>query len=217
MVTRSPGAHRSRSYQTFDRTPETHPICGQIGYRFATLATILIFSLLGCSNESKTPKQTSIPQHSSPVTTELLMEEPTREKPVVWLATLTPASAKPGEKVILTIHGKIMPGWHIYAAERASGPSIPTRHDLLLPTGITTVSEWKHPQPKIGVSSFGPVSKYTDKFESTIDLLLADSLTPGTLELECTVVFQACNFELCLPPQTIQQKLSLNITTEYER
>lgn len=206
-----------------------------------TIPTLLLCSILGCHAESILPNKSSGPNKSSSaeqianvsspslpsthashgsaisVTPNATSEEPNQDKPVIFVATLNATSANPGDRVTLEIQGHVLTGWHIYAAEQASGASIATRFELSLPNGVSSVGEWKHPKPIVGFSIFGPISKYTDKFESSIDLLLAESLAAGTLDLEISIVFQACNFELCLPPQTIHQTLSLNVTKENKK
>lgn len=137
---------------------------------------------------------------------------PTHESPVGLSAHSDRLYAKPGEIVQLIVRGRILSNWHIYSADGPSGVSFPTRFELKLPDGIEKHGKWLYPRAKVEVSTFGPISKYVDEFQATVDLKLADSMSDGSIEVECSVQYQACNLNQCLQPKTIWLRVPIQIS-----
>ena len=137
---------------------------------------------------------------------------PTLDSPVKFAASLDRATAKPGEILKLIVRGRILSNWHIYSADGPSGVSIPTRFELSLPNGILSEGDWKYPDARMDVSSFGLTSKYVDEFQASVDLRLSDSLSAGPIKVGCSVQYQACNLNQCLQPKTIWLNVPIQVS-----
>lgn len=137
---------------------------------------------------------------------------PTLDSPVTFAATSDRSTAKPGEILRLIVRGRILSNWHIYSADGPSGVSIPTRFELSLPDGILREGDWKYPDAKIDVSSFGLTSKYVDEFQASVELRLSDSLSAGPIKVGCSVRYQACNLDQCLQPKTILLNVPIQVS-----
>ena len=137
---------------------------------------------------------------------------PTLDSPVTFAASLDRSTAKPGEILKLIVRGRILSNWHIYSADGPSGVSIPTRFELSLPDGILREGDWKYPDAKIDVSSFGLTSMYVDEFQASVDLRLSESLSAGPINAGCSVQYQACNLSQCLQPKTISLNVPIQVS-----
>jgi Disulphide bond corrector protein DsbC len=155
------------------------------------------------------PPQT---QTTEQATTQIQVPVPTSNAPVAFTASLDRTSAKPGEILKFIVHGRILSNWHIYSADGPSGISYPTRFKLRLQNGILKVGDWKYPEARMDLSIFGPTSKYVDEFQASVDLKLADSLSAGPIDVECSVQYQACNLNQCLQPTTIWLSVPIHVS-----
>jgi DsbC/DsbD-like thiol-disulfide interchange protein len=142
----------------------------------------------------------SMEQSTAPIE----LAAPTPDNPVTFTASIEPQVAKPGERIALKIYGHVLSTWHIYSADGPSGVAFPTRFRLSLPDEIQKDGEWVYPRPELEMSPHGPISKYVHEFQASVDLRLADSVSEGTIELKCSVEYQACNLSRCLPPKTLR-------------
>lgn len=130
--------------------------------------------------------------------------EPTTDHPLTASAAILEPSAGKGDTVTLVVRVKIAKGWHIYA-DVPEGSLLPvTELTLKLPEGIKAKGDWKLPD-----------SVVKDEFRFYEgDLVFSRKLVVGEgpiylSTLDCTLHFQACDDELCLPPD--ERKWSLNL------
>ena len=131
---------------------------------------------------------------------------------VSW--TATPAEAKAGGKLVLTLNGSVTQGWHIYSLQQLPlGPN-PLRvtvdsKDLASVDG--TPSESK--AIKARDAAFGFETQYFDKaFTVSLPVRLAKSVSPGEQIIAVSVRFQTCNGRVCQPPKSVH--LSVPVTVK---
>lgn len=118
--------------------------------------------------------------------------------------------AKSGDTFSITVNFTTKGDWYIYAptgANEAQG-MIETKINFEAPEGIELVGELELPAPK-------PRGSY-QVYDGT-DIIMTQKFKvvknagKGEKELKVTVLFQTCNKEMCLPPQTTEhiQKLTI--------
>jgi DsbC/DsbD-like thiol-disulfide interchange protein len=178
--------------------------------RFATALLLpLALVLSGCngSGSQPAPAPTEPPAVSSPPPS---AQPPTVSSPVTATATISKSSLSPGEEASLTINLRIYSGWHIYGLEGA-GPSQPTQIKLNLPPGITAEGDWTAAAPDTLVTPFGPASIYHTEAAFTRPINVSDAAALGKHDIGCKIAYQACDHSKCLPPQTIELNVPLEV------
>jgi hypothetical protein len=137
-----------------------------------------------------------------------LNESPLRANPKNPLATrLTREPIKAGGKnghYRFTLSVDILAGWHAYDQVPAGSPFIPITLKLELPKGAEQVTEWTRP------------ASYPDRdnpdltvYEGTLEFTC--EVAPGQAEdlhgYQCSIKYQVCDMNMCLPPATKTIKL----------
>ncbi len=137
------------------------------------------------------------------------LADPTEREPVVASLSVEPTRAKRGEVVAVTITVKIGRDWHINAVSDTREFAIPTKLEINLPSGMTTVGEWEIPKPDVALADSGPV--YMGEVRFTRSLKVDSSAQAGRLELACKVSYQACDDHRCLRPTSKTLRAQLEI------
>ncbi len=194
----------------------------------ALLASILI-AAIGCSS-SDTPSTDATPPSVKPdegtsaskgregatltkVSPEQIpLDDPTSLQPVSMAAAVFPAEAESGQTVTVAIRIKTAPGWHIYAVDRPTGVSIPTKFELTMPAGFEAVGQWDLPEPEPGPSDLGPTFLYHGDLLFRHQVKVTGATGPGTQEFGCRVGYQACTDVNCLPPTSSDLVTAVKIT-----
>ena len=121
--------------------------------------------------------------------------------PVKWTLAVEPAEASAGGRAVGRLTATIEEGWRLYAPTTAKGGPIPTELKI---TDHPTVAAWRpyQPEPK---TKFDPnfqfeTQTYSDEVVFLFDIELNADAQPGTVEIESTTRYNACNDRLCLPP-----------------
>jgi hypothetical protein len=126
-------------------------------------------------------------------------QQPDARRPVVARVELSPGTVKAGETLDLIVRVRMAPTWHIYAAEGAKGPGIPTTMKLRLPEGIKPEGDWAYPEAIRG--SDGQVI-YEEAVEFRRKLRVDGDAAQGTIRVLCEFGYQACDPHSCRPPNT---------------
>jgi DsbC/DsbD-like thiol-disulfide interchange protein len=131
---------------------------------------------------------------------------------VAW--TVAPAEAKPGAKLVLTLNGSVVEGWHVYSLQQLPlGPN-PLRvsvegKDVAVAEGAPSESK----PVKAKDAAFGFETQYYDKpFTVSVPVRLAKTIAPGQQTVPVTVKFQTCNGRICQPPKAVH--LSVPVTVK---
>ncbi|MCP5022143.1 MAG: hypothetical protein GY930_10235 [bacterium] len=119
--------------------------------------------------------------------------KPNAKTPVAMALT----AAAEGKNHRLTVHVKILKGWHAYDSVPDSSAYRPLVLSLTLPDGVQQVGEWKRP------------ASHPDKVEPQVMVLEGEvsfeCLVTGVkaaTEIGCKVSYQVCDARMCLPPSS---------------
>ena len=128
-----------------------------------------------------------------------------RSKAAKLTASVSPAEAKPGDKVVYSVTAKIEPGYHIYQYGTPSpqpGPR-PTHFDLFDRAGLKAVGDWASTtkaQVKEEPAFNNLLVEYFEQEVTwSIALQVGDDAQPGTKTLRCQASYQVCDDQKCSP------------------
>ena len=147
-----------------------------------------LIAIMGCT--ASTPDSqpiTNLP--TKPPDVDIDLEEPTSITPAVFGAAVIPADAKVGETVTFVIQAAMADGWHIYAADLDSTPSVSTSLKLALPAGVKAVDQWVYPEAKEYTSELGKSYAYEGRVSFYRQLLITDGAS-GNTPIRCSLKFQ---------------------------
>lgn len=106
-----------------------------------------------------------------------------------------------GHMFKIRIEAHIEGGWHIYAIDRPTGPSIPTSIDFKLPKTLTWEGDWSGPEPTLDdAHPQEPAFYYEGAAAFTRSVRVAKDAPAGSLSLEAALHYQACNQTSCRAP-----------------
>ena len=122
-----------------------------------------------------------------------------------------------GDQLILITTVTLDEGWHIYAInEKIDGP-IATVIDVAGSGIIRSVGKTREPTPIKKYDSGFQKDTYFHEgivvFETPIEL--DPLIIPGSNTLNASILYQACNASLCLPPKSETAKLDFEISTGF--
>ena len=141
-------------------------------------------------------------------TIEVATEEPTASKVVTLGSGVKPGSVAAGSIVTIAVRLRVFEPWHIYAVDKPTGVSVPTKLKLKLPAGVTSVGEWKIPDPK---KYDEDVFVYAKDVVFRHQVKVADDAS-GLLDIGCEVKYQACSDQSCKPPTSGTTSVALEVT-----
>jgi DsbC/DsbD-like thiol-disulfide interchange protein len=127
-----------------------------------------------------------------------------QDRPVVWSASLTPATIVRGAVVVVHLTARIDEGWHLYSITQGPGGPIPTRiavapdQPFALAETIKGPAAIKQFDPNFGIG----VETYDAQATFAVPVRVAPDAPLGASTLGLTARFQTCNATLCLPPHT---------------
>ena len=138
-------------------------------------------------------------------------------KPVKVEIRLSEDRVTAGDQLILITTVILDEGWHIYAInEKIDGP-IATVIDVAGSGIIRSVGKTREPTPIKKYDSGFQKDTYFHEgivvFETPIEL--DPLIIPGSNTLNASILYQACNASLCLPPKSETAKLDFEISTGF--
>ncbi len=138
-------------------------------------------------------------------------------KPVKVEIRLSEDRVTAGDQLILITTVTLDEGWHIYAInEKIDGP-IATVIDVAGSGIIRSVGKTREPTPIKKYDSGFQNDTYFHEgivvFETPIEL--DPLIIPGSNTLNASILYQACNASLCLPPKSETAKLDFEISTGF--
>ena len=165
------------------------------------LIVLCMAVLVGCSGPvAGPPEQPSIQPAIQIPDIAIDISDPSASAPVSVGAGVAPGEVHAGETVTLVVRAKLADGWHIYAADRESGSTVPTSLALNLPDGLEPVGDWKYPEPETSESVLGPIHVYHHEAVFAHNLRVAEG-AQGNLNIQCEFGYQACNDDICHRPR----------------
>lgn len=123
---------------------------------------------------------------------------------VVRWAAGGPATAKPGDQIILELNAEIESGWHIYSVSQPAGGPMASIISIPGKQGFQGDGAMQTPTPN---RSFDPnFNMETETYEGKINFKIPVSVkenTPlGDQRIAIDVSYQTCSDTTCLPPYT---------------
>ena len=139
----------------------------------------------------------------------LSVAEPSMSAPVSMASAVFPAQLRAGQRAVVVIKVKILPGWHIYAYVPPSKPYIVTRKRLDLPSALQAEGDWQNPPARpYALDSTLFVWEGEQVFTREIEVARGAA---GKQTLSAGLIYQTCNRKVCLPPAKKIDRLMLTI------
>ncbi|MBC8103549.1 MAG: thioredoxin family protein [Cytophagales bacterium] len=139
----------------------------------------------------------------------LLMASPSfaqgsRRSPAIWSASVSPASARPGEVVTVSVTAKIKPTYHLYSVVPVPPPGPQATELTVAGVGLKAEGAVTETAPKqVNDPNFSKTLGIHDGTATfTRYLRLSDAAKPGPVTLSVSVRYMACTESFCLPPTT---------------
>lgn len=132
------------------------------------------------------------------------------DEPVQAMIRLSRNAIASEDSLQLFIDLRVVPGWHIYAADGDSGPYSPTAFELELPAGVEFAGEWTYPETQTLVGSGILAQVYEGNVSFRADLKVRKSISAETQTIRCRIEYQACNQFRCLQVTTQELKITFN-------
>lgn len=137
------------------------------------------------------------------------------QDPVKWTGTPPAATVRSGTTVSVAVMATIAPGWHIYSLTQGPGGPVQMRIALPKEQPFSLNGVIGAPVPTIEFDqNFGiTVELYRGESKFSIPVRIAPDAQSGSRTARIAVSFQACNATTCLPPQTIEVPITINISS----
>jgi thiol:disulfide interchange protein DsbD len=129
------------------------------------------------------------------------------------LSAVTPAKvdAKPGETVIVTLHLRLGPGYHVNSNAPMDDYLIPLR--LTWEAGPLEVVSVEYPKGHLERYTFSekPLSVYTGDFDVRTRFKAPEKAPKGARKIAGKVRYQACTQTMCFPPRSLNVEVPIEI------
>ncbi len=133
-----------------------------------------------------------------------------KPKEVTYKTSVTPAQAKPGDKVTYSVEVSVQAPWHIYAyaAKQPKAGPRNTQFDLFDPAGLKPASTWTPDRKPIRKKEPAfPNLEAVELYEKTVTwsttLTVPENAAPGKKSIQAQIYFQICNESSCKPPSYV--------------
>lgn len=175
----------------------------------AAVGVILVAMSVGCGDER------SLPPTQKPIEPASASESPSDDhisSVVDWSLTVAPQNVRSGGTTAVELRASIAAGWSIHPLGAAHGPSLPTKLELSLPANVEATTEWNAPPASAAIDRPEAGSVYEGVVRFRRELKITSDAPAETLEIRCTVEFQACDATLCRRPEqrTLVTKLRVS-------
>jgi DsbC/DsbD-like thiol-disulfide interchange protein len=150
---------------------------------------------------AESPKPPSASPVSPPAKPAPRKAAPKGNSIVAASATADPSTSRAGQTCTIRVDARIESGWHIYAIDRPTGPSIPTSIEFDLPKSLTWDGDWTVPEPKLDETHpQEPSFIYEGSVSFTRRARIAQDAPTGALALHGALHYQACDKSSCRAP-----------------
>ena len=141
-------------------------------------------------------------------------DDPARADTVSWtLAAASPDASAPGSRVVLTLQGTVVNGWHVYGLKQATLGPTPLlvaldKNGVAAAAGKPTASK----PTRLRDPSFGLDTEfYTSPFTVSLPVRISSQAAAGSQVIPVSVRFQTCNGQICQPPKTVHLSTSVTV------
>ena len=130
---------------------------------------------------------------------------------VLNIAPATRLTIQRGGAADLTLKAELQPGFHVNSNMPGDDYLIPIR--LTWNKDPLEGGQVSYPKPQMEKLSFSPnpISVYTGTFEIATHFKAPASAMPGMAFMNGKLRYQACNNKECLPPRTVDVRVTLDI------
>jgi thiol:disulfide interchange protein DsbD len=130
---------------------------------------------------------------------------------------IAPVRIAAGGTAVANVQLTVLPSWHINANPAANENAIPTEVEITSAHGISAAGV-RYPEPKIATLSFDPEPQLVFDGVTGVPVTLraAAGAALGTFRLSGKVLFQACDDQICLPPNSIPFDLTVEVVAAGE-
>lgn len=126
--------------------------------------------------------------------------------------TVDPASVRAGSVFTIRVEVQIQPGWHIYAVDKPTGPSIPTSIDFKLPKTLSWDGDWAVSEPALDdAHPDEPAFVYQGSASFSRRVHAARDAPSGAVSLRGKLGYQACDKFSCRAPTHTDLQANLKI------
>jgi hypothetical protein len=126
--------------------------------------------------------------------------------------TVDRSTVRAGDTFTVRVDVQIDSGWHIYAIDRPTGPSIPTSINFELPKTFAWDGDWTGSEPALDdAHPDEPSFIYTGSASFSRRLRVAQGAAPGAVTLRGNLHYQACDKFSCRAPTREPLKTEITI------
>ena len=131
--------------------------------------------------------------------------------PALSVAPPAQVTIKRGAAAELKLKAEVRPGFHVNSNAPNDEFLIPLK--LTWPAGPVEAEQVSYPKPQFEHYAFSanPVSVFSGNFEIVTRFKASASAMPGPNGITGKLRFQACNEKECLPPRTIDVRVTLDV------
>lgn len=170
-----------------------------------------VYVMLGSKNPKKAvPVDPAIVR---PVITEWVKTEPTDHEVVNYTVSY-PKELRAGEVFQIRVKFDIAEGWHIYAPTSVNTGQgmLVTKLGFKFPkrSFFALLGDVEMPKPRVdGLTQIFE----GDQVELVQNIVVPSQIRKGEYDVECTISYQTCNKDRCLPP--MEEKVPVKLTLKY--
>ncbi len=144
--------------------------------------------------------------------TRLIHAQPVDGKYVIAELQSEKNALRPGELTTLTIQLTVKPGFHAQSNKPLASNLIPTRVRPLM-SDVAELGTVEYPPGEVkDYPLLGKLSVYENQVQIKVPVSIKSTAPGGATSIELALTYQACNDQLCFPPETL--KLKWNVTIE---
>jgi DsbC/DsbD-like thiol-disulfide interchange protein len=133
-------------------------------------------------------------------------------------AVADPLTARVGETFTIRVDVQIESGWHIYAIDRPTGPSVPTSINFELPKSLAWDGDWTGPEPRLDdANPQEPSFIYEGSVAFSRQVRVARDAHAGLVSLRGSFHYQACNKFSCRAPAQLPIQAEIKIDPRTHR
>jgi hypothetical protein len=157
------------------------------------------------------PEKTPADKTTSPPPTAVTKTVLRTDSLITASATADRSKLHAGETFTIRVDVQIESGWHIYAIDRPTGPSIPTSINFELPKTLAWDGDWTGSEPTLDdAHPDEPSFIYAGSASFSRRLRVAQAATPGAVTLRGSLHYQACDKFSCRAPT--RERLETKVT-----
>jgi DsbC/DsbD-like thiol-disulfide interchange protein len=140
-------------------------------------------------------------------------QNPSAGDTVAWTISAPEGVVKPGERLPLTLHAAVRPGWHVYGLNQAPTGPTPLRVSIEASAvaRADAAARGSLPTKEHSRAFDADTEFYAAAFTVTAPVRIGAHAASGRQQIPVSVEFQTCSGEICQPPKTVRLSAPVNI------